>query len=158
MEQNCVQILAQSLKKKSETLNQIIEQNNLQETILKQEEFDMDAFEETVDAQNELVEKLEQLDTGFEALYDRVREDVMHNKDRYRQEIAEMQELIQQITDKVVTVNAGNMRNKRLAENQFRKARAEIRNSVSHSKVARGYYNNMNNLNCVAPQFYDNKK
>ena len=158
MEQNCVPILAQSLKKKSETLNQIIEQNNLQETILKQEEFDMDAFEETVDAQNELVEKLEQLDTGFEALYDRVREDVMHNKDRYRQEIAEMQELIQQITDKVVTVNAGNMRNKRLAENQFRKARTEIRNSVSHSKVARGYYNNMNNLNCVAPQFYDNKK
>ena len=158
MEQNCVQILAQSLKKKSETLNQIIEQNNLQETILKQEEFDMDAFEVTVDAQNELVEKLEQLDTGFEALYDRVREDVIHNKDRYRQEIAEMQELIQQITDKVVTINAGNMRNKRLAEKQFKKARAEIRNGVSQSKVARGYYKNMNNLNCVAPQFYDNKK
>ncbi len=158
MEQNCVQILVQSLKKKSETLNKIIEQNNLQETILKQEEFDMDAFEETVDAQNELVEELEQLDTGFEALYDRIRDDVMHNKDRYRQEIAEMQELIQQITDKVVTINAGNMRNKRLAENQFKKARAAIRNGVSHSKVARGYYNNMNNLNCVAPQFYDNKK
>ena len=158
MEQNCVQILVQSLKKKSETLNKIIEQNNLQETILKQEEFDMDSFEETVDAQNELVEELERLDTGFEALYDRVREDVMHNKDRYRQEIAEMQELIQQITDKVVTINAGNMRNKRLAENQFKKARAEIRNGVSQSKVARGYYNNMNNLNCVAPQIYDNKK
>ena len=158
MEQKCVQILVQSLKKKSETLNKIIEQNNLQETILKQEEFDMDAFEETVDAQNELVEELEQLDTGFEALYDRVREDVMHNKDRYRREIAEMQELIQQITDKVVTINAGNMRNKRLAENQFKKVRAEIRNGVSQSKVARGYYNNMNNLNCVAPQFYDNKK
>lgn len=158
MEQNCVQILVQSLKKKIETLNKIIEQNNLQETILKQEEFDMDAFEETVDAQNKLVEELEQLDTGFEALYDRVREDVMHNKDRYRQEIAEMQEMIQQITDKVVTINAGNMRNKRLAENQFKKARAEIRNGVSQSKVARGYYNNMNNLNCVAPQFYDNKK
>ena len=158
MEQNCVQILAQSLKKKCETLNKIIEQNNLQETILKQEEFDMDAFEETVDAQNELIEELEQLDTGFEALYDRVREDMLHNKDRYRQEIAEMQESIQQITDKVVTINAGNMRNKRLAENQFKKARAEIRNGVSQSKVARGYYNNMNNLNCVAPQFYDNKK
>lgn len=158
MEQNCVQILAQSLKKKIETLNKIIEQNNLQETILKQEEFDMDTFEETVDAQNELIEELEQLDTGFESLYDRVREDMLHNKDRYRQEIAEMQELIQQITDKVVTINAGNMRNKRLAENQFKKARAEIRNGVSKSKVARGYYNNMNNLNCVAPQFYDNKK
>lgn len=158
MEQNCVQILVQSLEKKNGILDTIIEQNTLQETILKQEEFDMDAFEETVDAQNELIEQLEQLDTGFEALYDRVREDMMRDKDKYRQEIAAMQELIQQITDKVVTVNAGNMRNKTLAENQFKKTRATIRNGVSKSKVARGYYNNMNNLNCVAPQFYDNKK
>ncbi|MCM1252797.1 MAG: flagellar protein FliT [Clostridium sp.] len=156
--ENCVQILVQSLEKKSETLNRIIEQNTLQETILKQEEFDMDTFEETVDAQNKLIEQLEQLDAGFESLYDRVREDMMRDKDKYRQEIAAMQELIQQITDKVVTVNAGNMRNKVLAENQFKKARTAIRNGVSKSKVARGYYNNMNNLNCVAPQFYDNKK
>lgn len=158
MEQNCVQILVQSLEKKNRTLNKIIEQNNLQETILKQEDFNMDAFEETVDAQNELIDELDQLDTGFEALYDRVREDMMRHKDKYRTEIAVMQELIQQITDKVVTVNAGNMRNKTLAENQFKKQRTQIRNSVSKSKVARGYYNNMNNLNSVAPQFYDNKK
>lgn len=158
MEQNCVQILVQSLEKKNGTLDKIIEQNNLQETILKQEDFNMDAFEETVDAQNELIDELDQLDTGFEALYDRVREDMMRHKDKYRTEIAVMQELIQQITDKVVTVNAGNMRNKTLAENQFKKQRTQIRNSVSKSKVARGYYNNMNNLNSVAPQFYDNKK
>lgn len=158
MEQNCVQILVQSLEKKNGTLNKIIEQNNLQETILKQEDFNMDAFEETVDAQNELIDELDQLDTGFEALYDRVREDMMRDKDKYRTEIAVMQELIQQITDKVVTVNAGNMRNKALAENQFKKQRTQIRNSVSKSKVARGYYNNMNNLNSVAPQFYDSKK
>lgn len=158
MEQNCVQILAMSLGKKSQTLSEIIEQNNLQEAILKREEFDMDAFEATLNAQNELIEKLEQLDTGFEALYDRVRNDIMANKDKYRQEIASMQELIQQITDKVVTINAGNMRNKTLAENQFKKTRAVIRNGVSQSKAARGYYNSMNNLNCVAPQFYDNKK
>ena len=150
MEQNCVQILARSLEKKSQALSKIIEQNTLQETILKQEEFDMDAFEASVDAQNKLVEELEQLDTGFEALYERVREDMMVNKDRYHQEIAS--------TDKVVTVNAGNMRNKRLAENQFKKVRENIRNGISKSKVARGYYNSMNNLNHVPPQFYDSKK
>lgn len=158
MEQNCVQILERSLEKKNRTLSKIIEQNNLQETILKEETFDMDAFEATVDAQNELIEELEQLDTGFEALYERVREDMLVNQDKYGQEIASMKDLIQQITDKVVTVNAGNMRNKILAENQFKKARANIRNGVSKSKVARGYYNNMNNLNYVSPQFYDNKK
>ncbi|MCM1037838.1 MAG: flagellar protein FliT [Roseburia sp.] len=158
MEQNCVQILERSLEKKNQTLSKIIEQNTLQETLLKQEEFDMDAFEASIDTQNALVEELEQLDTGFESLYDRVREDMMVNKGKYQQEIASMKDLIQQITDKVVTVNAGNMRNKTLAENQFKKARANIRSGVSKSKVARGYYNNMNNLNYVSPQFYDNKK
>lgn len=158
MEQNCVQILERSLEKKNQILSKIIEQNDLQETILKQETFDMDAFEASVDAQNGSIEELEQLDAGFEALYDRVREDMMVNKDKYHQEIASMKDLIQQITDKVVTVNAGNMRNKRLAENQFKKARENIRSGASKSKVARGYYNNMNNLNYVSPQFYDNKK
>lgn len=158
MEQNCVQILARSLEKKNQTLSKIIEQNNIQEKILKQETFDMDAFEASVDAQNALIEELDQLDTGFEALYERVREDMMMNKDRYHQEIASMKELIQQITDKVVTVNTGNIRNKRLAESQFKKARENIRNGISKSKVARGYYNNMNNLNHVPPQFYDSKK
>lgn len=158
MKQNCVQILVQSLEKKNRALNKIIEQNSIQETILKQEEFDMDAFEASVDEQNGLLAELDRLDDGFEALYDRVREDLMADKAKYQQEISYMKELIQQITDKVVTVNAGNMRNKTLAESQFKKKQTSIRNSLSKSKVARGYYKSMNNLNCVAPQFYDSKK
>lgn len=158
MEQNCAQILAQSLEKKNRILDQIIEQNNLQEKLLKQDSFDMDAFGGTVDVQSQLVEELNKLDEGFETLYERVREEIIGNKEKYRREIVRMQELIQQITDKIVTVNAGNMRNQRMVENQFRKEKAAIRQSVSKSKVARGYYNSMNNLNCVQPQFYDNKK
>lgn len=158
MKQNCVQILVQSLEKKNRALNKIIEQNSIQETILKQEEFDMDAFEASVDEQNRLLADLDRLDDGFETLYDRVREDMITGKEKYRHEISYMKELIQQITDQVVTVNAGNMRNKTLAENQFKKKQASIRNSVSKSKVARDYYKSMNNLNCVSPQFYDSKK
>ena len=82
----------------------------------------------------------------------------MQDKSRYRTEITRMKELIQQITDKIVTLNAGNMRNKVLAENQFSKKRVSIGSGASKNKVARNYYNNMNNLNYVSPQFYDNKK
>lgn len=69
-----------------------------------------------------------------------------------------MKELIQQITDKIVTLNAGNMRNKMLAENQFNRKRVAIGTGASQNKAARNYYNNMNRLNYVSPQFYDNKK
>lgn len=158
MEQNCVQILAQSLEKKSQVLDKIIEQGNLQETILKQDKFDMDAFDKSIDEQNRLIEELDKLDRGFESLYDRIREELLAHKEKYSAEIKRMKELIQQITDKVVIVNAAELRNKRMAENQFKKEKIAIQQSVSKSKVARDYYNSMNKLNCVAPQFYDSKK
>ncbi|MDE7019253.1 MAG: flagellar protein FliT [Lachnospiraceae bacterium] len=158
MEQNCAQILIQSLEKKIQVLEEIIRQNNEQERILRQEEFDMDALEAAIDEQSGLIGELDKLDSGFESFYERVREDITVHKDRYRNEIAYMKELIQKITDKVVTINTGSARNKVLAEQQFQKEKRHIQQSVSKTKVARNYYNNMNNLNHVAPQFYDNKK
>ena len=158
MDRSGAQILLQSLEKKNELLDHMIRQNAVQEEILKREEFDMDAFDEAIDKQSGYVEQLERLDRGFESVYDRVRDELMENRERYRDEITRMKEQIQQITDKIVTLNAGNMRNKMLAENQFKKKRQEIGTGASKSRVAKNYYNSMNNLNYVSPQFYDNKK
>lgn len=158
MDQSSAQILLQSLEKKNQLLDRMIQQNGVQEEILKQEQFDMDAFDAAIDQQSSYVEQLDKLDRGFETVYDRVREELRENKELYRDEIKRMKEQIQQITDKIVTLNAGNMRNKMLAENQFRKSRQEIGAGASKNRVARNYYNNMNNLNYVSPQFYDNKK
>ena len=158
MDQSGAQILLQSLEKKNQLLDRMIRQNGVQEEILKQEQFDMEAFDAAIDQQSSYVEQLDKLDRGFEAVYERVREDLIENKEYYRDEITRMKEQIQQITDKIVTLNAGNMRNKMLAESQFKKQRQEIGAGASKNRVARNYYNNMNNLNYVSPQFYDNKK
>lgn len=158
MNQSGAQILLQSLEKKTQLLDKMIEQNSVQEEILKQEELDMDVFDEAINKQGTYLEELDRLDQGFEAVYDRVREELLQDKSRYRAEIVRMKELIQQITDKIVTINAGNMRNKTLAENQFKKKRISIGAGSSKNKAARNYYNNMNNLNFVSPQFYDSKK
>lgn len=158
MNQSSAQILLQSLEKKNVLLDQMISLNSEQEVILKREEFDMDAFDEAINRQSACLEELDKLDHGFEAVYDRVREELMQNKERYRTEIAGMKEQIQQITDKIVTINAGNMRNKMLAENQFKKKQLAIGSGMSKNKAASNYYNSMNNLNYVSPQFYDSKK
>lgn len=158
MNQSGAQILLRSLEKKTQLLDKMIWQNSVQEGILKEEELDMDAFDEAINTQGVYLEELDRLDQGFEAVYDRVREELLQDKNRYRTEIMRMKELIQQITDKIVTLNAGNMRNKVLAESQFSKKRTSIGSGASKNKVARNYYNNMNNLNYVSPQFYDNKK
>lgn len=158
MNQSGAQILLQSLEKKTLLLDRMIQQNSVQEEILKADDLDMDAFDEAINKQGSYLEELDKLDQGFEAVYDRVRQELIQDKERYRAEITRMKELIQQITDKIVTLNAGNMRNKVLAENQFKKKRISIGTGASKNRAARNYYNNMNNLNYVSPQFYDSKK
>ena len=158
MSQSGAQILLQSLEKKTKLLDDMIRQNGVQEELLKEEDLDMDAFDEAINQQGFYIEELDKPDQGFETVYDRVREELLRDKARYRMEIIRMKELIQQITDKIVTLNAGNMRNKMLAENQFNRKRVAIGTGASQNKAARNYYNNMNRLNYVSPQFYDNKK
>ncbi|MDE6737959.1 MAG: hypothetical protein K2K07_02555 [Lachnospiraceae bacterium] len=158
MSQSNAQILMESLEKKNRILDEIIRENEVQEKILKEEELDMDALDESTDRLGVFAEQLERLDDGFEAVYDRTREELIANRENYRREITRMQELIGQITDKVVKINAAQLRNKRQADSQFKKSRDQIGKAVSQVKASRNYYNNMNRLNYVAPQFYDNKK
>lgn len=158
MSQSNAQILMESLEKKNRILDEIIRENEVQEKILKEEELDMDALDESTDRLGVFAEQLERLDDGFEAVYDRTREELIANRENYRREITRMQELIGQITDKVVKINAAQLRNKRQADSQFKKSRDQIGKAVSQVRASRNYYNNMNRLNYVAPQFYDNKK
>lgn len=158
MSQSSIQILVESLGKKSRLLDDIIRENDVQEDILKQEELDMDALNASTDRISSLVEALERLDEGFETVYDRTREELVANKAAYRGEIAQMKKLIGEITDKVVRINAARMRNKMRADQQFKKNRDRIGKTTSKMKVSRNYYNSMNNLHYVSPQFYDSKK
>ena len=158
MSLSSAQILVESLKKKSRVLDEIIKENEAQEILFKQEELDVEAFGASADRMGELAEKLELLDEGFEAVYDRIRKELIDNKSAYRAEIRQMQELIAGITEKVVGINAARMRNKLQAEKQLKKSRQQIGRAASKMKASQNYYNNMNRLNYVDPQFYDNKK
>lgn len=158
MSQSSIQVLVESLEKKSRLLDDIIRENDVQEDILKQEELDMDALDASTDRISSLAEALEKLDDGFESVYDRTREELISNKAAYRSEIARMQKLIGEITDKVVRINASRMRNKMRADQQFKKSRNQIGKAASKMKVSKNYYNSMNNLHYVSPQFYDSKK
>lgn len=158
MSQNIAQILLQSLEKKNQILDDIIRENALQEELLKKEELDMDALDASLDRIGEYTDMLEKLDDGFEAVYDKVRTEIMTNRLRYQAEISRMQSLIQQITDKVVKINAVRMRNQMRADAQFKRKSQEIRKAMSKTKASQNYYNSMNNLHYVSPQFYDSKK
>lgn len=157
MIENYLDILEESLQKKLAVLDEVTEQNCKQEDLLKQEKLDLEAFDTTVEKKDELIQKILKLDEGFETLYDRVREQLQANKDVYKTQIAHLQKLIAQITDKNMSVQAQEARNKKMVEDYFAKEKSAIRVGRQASKAAYGYYKNMNNTNQVPPQFLDQK-
>lgn len=155
---NYLNILEDSLKKKLEVLKQIREVNEVQTEILKGESIDLEAFDQTVDEKDLYIGELTKLDEGFELLYDNVKEELVGNRQKYAEQIRCLQELITQITESSVSIQAQEARNKALVENCFRKERQNLGQSRKNSQAVYGYYQNMNNIKSAQSQFMDKKK
>lgn len=155
---NYLEILEESLQKKSAVLDEIIEYNRSQEKLLMIEKITMEDLDANMEQKDGLIRKLTELDEGFEVLYGRVKEQLSGNKDAYKVQIRRMQELISQITEKSVSIQAQEARNKKLIEDYFLKERSQLRQGKQASKAAYGYYKNMSNTGAMLSQFMDQKK
>lgn len=151
-------ILIDSLKKKIEVLDSISLLNNLQASIIKEDKFDAEAFDETVDKKESLINKLNILDVGFESVYDRIKEEITSNLTLYKEEIKQLKELIATISDLTIKVQAEEARNKEAFTIRKEIITREIKSSKATNLVAAKYYNTMSNTGFVDPQFLDKKK
>lgn len=153
-----IPIMIQSLKKKSQILDVIMELNQRQKEELENPGLDPDDFDKTVAEKAEQIEALETLDAGFQELYKRVGEELKENKEAYREEIAEMQAYIRKLTDKSATIQAQEARNKDLMQQKFATVRKQVKEVRKSQKVVNQYYKNMMKANYIEPQFTDKKK
>lgn len=154
--ENYLEILTDSLKKKSKVLDEIMRYNSDQENLLRQESISLEELDANMELKDGLIQKLVQLDDGFETLYERIKEKLLTQKDQYKAQIGQMQELISQITEKSVSIQAQEARNKGMIENYFARERGQLRQSRQVSKAAYGYYKSMSNG--VSSQLLDQKK
>jgi len=136
-------ILSESLDKKLQVLRKIQEYNVRQERAFQQEEADLDSFDEAVAEKDRLIEELSRLDDGFELLYARLSEELEGNRERYAVQIRELQRKVTEVTDLSVSIQAQEVRNKKLVEEYFAKARKNIAQSRKNSKAAYDYYKSM---------------
>lgn len=157
-EQNYLDILEQSLKKKLDVLEQIRIKNEQQRVLLLDEELGPEDFENNIEAKAALVEKLELLDQGFEDIYERIRIQLESNKEQYREHIRRLQELIRQVTAETSSIQAEEQRNYKLAQKKFESVKKQIREVKASHKAVSQYYRNMTQINHVDAQFLDNKK
>ena len=137
MTDNYIGIMIESLRRKKDVLTDILKLSEEQSLLLDDPNLEPDTFEKNVNRKAALIEKLEQLDTGFESLYDKVKEELESNRDIHKEQIRQMQELIRALT-----------------ELNMQQAK-EIRSS---QKIVKEYYNNMMHKAYNEPHFLDNKK
>lgn len=158
MDNNYLNIMIQSLQKKVKILNSVSEKNKEQRQLLEQEELDVDAFEKNVLEKSELIDQINLLDDGFEELYGRIKNVLEKEKQEHKEEILQMKQLITEVTEKSVTIQSEEARNRRLLETKFSQERKRVKTLRSTSEVTKQYYQNMTKLSYVDAQFMDKKK
>lgn len=155
---NYLQLLDESLIRKMDILEHIEQCNKEQEEILLAPEVSMELFEGTIDQKGQLIDELNDLDAGFEQLYDRIREQIQNNRDAYKAQIAGLQTKIRQVTEKSVSIQAQEQRNKRLAEAYFAGEKNKVRSVRKGSKAAMDYYKSMSGGSVMTSRVMDRKK
>ena len=74
MNSNYIDIMIQSLEKKTAVLDQLIELNKQQKLYLQDPNLSPEDFEKNMDRKASLIDDLNQLDGGFDELFERVKD------------------------------------------------------------------------------------
>ena len=151
-------MLLDSLKKKLAILDEIMDYQRKEAEMLRSEDMNMDAFDQNIHDKVALAESIHPLDDGFEQVYNRVRKELMEHKAKYAAQIRAMQDMIGEISEKNVLIQAEENRIKLEVDNFVKRETAALRQRRDNGKAARSYYNSMRKLNYVDSQFMDRKK
>jgi len=160
MEENYIIIMIDTLQKKLAVLDDIIAKNAEQTEILREEKTDWDAFDRNADDKAVLIDQMNELDQGFDRVFSKVEALLNSRSGRevYQTQVRRMQELIRQITEKSVSIQATEKRNKQMVEQRFAQSHQRFGQSRNTTRVARDYYRNMQQTQVISPAFLDSKK
>lgn len=140
-----VNMMVDSLKRKQQILSYLYECTKEQEQLLKAEEMDADSFQRLVDVKGERIDELNTIDDGFDTLFNLVKQEVQVNRQEYRDEICQMQELITEISELGVRIQVLEQQNCDHFKIYLARQRKAIREFHVNNKTAGAYYQNMAN-------------
>ncbi len=155
---NYIQMLEESLQKKKAILTELQYLCIKQAETLENTYLGPDAFGEIVEKKSAHIEKLAALDAGFEQIFAKVESELLANKAKYADSIQRMQELIREITDRSVALQAKEKENQELVRQTFKDVRYRAKRLRKGSKVVNSYYQAMMRAGNIEPQFMDSKK
>lgn len=153
-----IQLLVDIMSKKLRILKDIYSKTVSQSELARADEFDRDAFEDTINCKDLLIEELNQSDAGFESIYEKVRSTLIKDKAKYVKEISNLKSIIKECTDLGVEIETLESRNKDKFALEFSKGHKEIKRMKQSQSVAANYYRSMSGTQIVDSAFLDQKK
>ncbi len=152
-----LQILTDGLVKKLDVLTQI-EKKSIEQSELIADDASFEDIDANMNEKDKLIDELLKLDEGFDAMYERIKPELLANKDQYASQIRVIQNYISEVMSKSASIEAVESRNKAQMTLKFTTARKGLTHQKSASTAAYDYYKVASKLNAVTPQFLDKKK
>ncbi len=137
-----IDAMTRSLKRKVYLLDMLIMQNKRQQEELEDEYLTVEDFDKRVMEKDDIVREIVMLDDGFEEVFEKMKTVLDGNKDKFKSEIKEMQDLIRKIMAKDADVRMGEKRNSELARQKFGTVKKQIREMKMSRKMVDSYYKN----------------
>lgn len=153
-----INILIDTLQKKSDLLDELISITGSQEELVTGQALDMDKLEQTFSMKTSLINQLNQLDEGFEKVYQHIRDSLTYSKEFYKDRIFKLQELIRLVTEKSTRLQAMELRNRNMLKAYFSAKKKEIKEFKINSQRAASYYQNTVDMQSSQSFFLDKKK
>ena len=153
-----INVLIDTLQKKKSVLEQIQIATEQQKFLMQQEGFDETQFHQMMEQKDKLLQELEKLDNGFEQIYERVGLALKHNKELYKDEVLIAQQLIQDIMDLSVGIQALEEQNKQRFAACMTAKRGKIREFKVSNRAAANYYKNMPSIHQTGHSYFMDQK
>lgn len=138
-----VKMLLQTLQKQETTLWEVLKVTQRQSEIANGQAFNEDDFGETLNQKEILIARLNSLDDGFASVYSRVRNEVREHKDRYKEELLEIQKCIKICTDLGVEIKVLEERNRDRLAQCFTEKHKQYGSQMNAATVASKYHRTM---------------
>lgn len=153
-----IQILIESQHKKVETLNKLLDLTREQTDLLDGQYFAPEDFTNIIQKKEIHIKRLDDLDNGFENLFEKAQEELTANKYTYKNEIEELKETITRISEISTELELKEKTNKKKLETYFALKKKEVKDFKKSKETANNYQRSMNGQDDNPSFFFDTKK
>ncbi|MBE5923068.1 MAG: hypothetical protein E7271_01195 [Lachnospiraceae bacterium] len=154
---NYVDILVDILDKQLTVLEEVLRITKQQEEIANASAFDEQAFDETLMHKDVCIAKLNEYDNAFVSVYDRVKNAVKGDTEKYADKISVIQTLIRRCTDLGNEISTLEVRNKDKIAICFTNKKQEYSAKQTAATVANKYNTTMKNVNLMGERYRFNQ-